>query len=259
LTLFMKLYFHLAFQKNMYYFKKNIFFVLLYFLYGGSATAQSAHQYLRKGNNYFSNQDYTAAEESYRKTLEQDPNSLKGTYNLGNAIYEQKRYDEALKHYENALKVANNNFDKAQTHYNMGNVYLQQHEYDKSVTAFKNALRLRPNDMNAKYNLALAQKRYQQVQRNKQKPNTKDQPNNKKTPNTPNGNGSTPDPKNAPKDPKSQPQQGDQTNENTAQKVESLSKQQARELLSIMDNEERKVQEKVNKAKGSTTKNGKDW
>ena len=226
--------------------------------------AQSAHTHLRSGNSYYEQQDYSTAEENYRKTLEKAPNSLKGTYNLGNAIYAQKRYDEALKHYDNALKLADNNFQKSQIHYNMGNTYLQQRNYEKSIAAYKNALRLHPNDPNAKYNLAVARKKQEKEERQKQqnsKPN-KD-PKNPKNENPQAKNNATggkkEDSKNENDSQASAAATGNDPTQKTKEADETLSKQQARQLLSIMDNEERKVQEKVNKAKGRVTKNGKDW
>ena len=65
--------------------------------------------------------------------------------------------------------------DKADAFHNLGNVFLSQKKYEQSITAYKEALKLRPNDMDTKYNLAYAQemikKEQQQNQENQNQEN----------------------------------------------------------------------------------------
>ena len=75
------------------------FFILLFSV---SIFAQSSHTLLRSGDLSYDNDDYQAAEEEYRKSLE-EKNSTKGAYNLANSIYQQKRFDEAIRHYTTCL------------------------------------------------------------------------------------------------------------------------------------------------------------
>jgi hypothetical protein len=58
--------------------------------------AQTAHKMLRKGDAEYLSKDYKAAEENYRKANETE-RTQKGSFNLGNTIYLQQRYDEAIK------------------------------------------------------------------------------------------------------------------------------------------------------------------
>ena len=74
--------------------------------------AQSAHELLREGDKSFESLDYTEAEERYRKAIEKKA-SVNGEYNLGNSIYKQERFEEAIKHYANAAQLAKNNDAKA--------------------------------------------------------------------------------------------------------------------------------------------------
>ena len=222
-------------------------------------SAQSTHTYLRKADRAYGNEDYTLAEENYRKALEQSSADLKGTYNLGNAIYKQKRMDEAIKHYETAATQAKTVPEKATIQYNIGNTYLKQHNYDKSIAAYRNALRLRPNDGTIKYNLSCAVRMRQQEQKNKQQnaqnKDKKGKPNDGK-----NGANQPQNQADATAKPdKGEPTAANDKPQNAADAAESMDKQQAREMLKIMDSEERKVQEKVHKTKGVAPKNGKDW
>ncbi len=139
-----------------------------------TANAQSGHRYLRKGDKQYEEKSYSQAEENYRKALEKKP-SDKGTYNLGNAIYQQKRYDDAARQYEEAAQKAKTPEVKAYAFHNQGNAYFEQKDYEKSVEAYKNALRLNPSDVSTKLNLALAQKRLQQMQQQQQEQQKKEQ------------------------------------------------------------------------------------
>jgi Ca-activated chloride channel homolog len=77
---------------------------------------------------------------------------------LGNAVYQQERYQEAQKLFEASAKMFESKTDKANAYHNLGNVFLSQKQYQKSIEAYKNALKLNPSDMETKYNLAYAKK-----------------------------------------------------------------------------------------------------
>jgi len=219
--------------------------------------AQSAHRFLRKGDSEYKEQEFQDAEENYRKALIKK-NSAQGAYNLGNSIYSQDRYEEAAKQYEEALVSSSNNQLKALTYHNLGNTYFQQGDYEKSIDAYKNALRLNPQDMETKYNLALAQNRFQAQQpppqdQNQQQDQQSQQQDDKNQPNDQN------------QQPQNQPQPNEQNSnqENQPQREQTdakdLTKEEARQLLEIMEEEERKVQEKIRKAHSKPPKSGKDW
>jgi TolA-binding protein len=54
----------------------------------------------RNGNKQFDKGVYTDAEASYKKALDKKNNMPEATFNLGDAVYEQKRYDEAAKQFQ---------------------------------------------------------------------------------------------------------------------------------------------------------------
>ena len=108
---------------------------------------------LRAGNALYEQENYPEAEIRYRKAQEQSP-TYEGLFNLADALYKQKRYDEAL----NILKQISRD-EVAGPHapdayYNLGNTYFQQKMLPEAAEAYKNALRRNPLDDEARYNLA---------------------------------------------------------------------------------------------------------
>jgi tetratricopeptide (TPR) repeat protein len=160
-------------------------------------------------------------------------------YNLGNTIYKNKKYSEAITNYKNAAQIAKNNLQKHKAYHNLGNAYMQDKNYKLAVDSYKNALKANSKDEKTRYNLALAKKLL------------------KKYP--PKSN-----PKKKKKD-KENKQKKDKDNSNKKDKKTpkkpSANKQRMDNVLKAISNEEKKVQEKVNanKTKTNTTSTEKDW
>lgn len=232
------------------------------------AKAQSDHQLLRKGDEGYRKQDYTTAEESYRKALEKR-RSDKGNYNLGNAIYNQERYDDAIKQYEQTAQASKDAETKSSAFHNLGNAYFQKKEYDKSIEAYKNALRLQPSDIQTKYNLALAQRLQQVEQQQQQQQNKQDQQQQNQQQNEQQQQNQSQDQQQQQQQQQNQqePSQSDnqqsQSQQDQQQAVEpkegDLSKEEAERLLEIMNNEEQRVLDKLRRQKAKACSSDKDW
>jgi tetratricopeptide (TPR) repeat protein len=96
-------------------------------------------------------------EELYsRKAIAANPEFIGAWLYLAMALDTQRKLDEAVQVYHQALAIAPNNSD---AHNYLGVVLLQQGEYDKAAEQFRDALRLNPADAGARNNLALAQAR----------------------------------------------------------------------------------------------------
>jgi len=214
--------------------------------------AQSAHKKLREGDLLYDQGEFLAAEEAYRKAGAKDEEA-KADYNLGNAIYQQERYDEAVKYYEAAAEAAKDPAEKANAYYNLGNTHFKAQALDKSIDAYKNALKLEPDDLDTKKNLTMAlqklrQQQQQQQQQQPQQQQNKDQQQQQPQPQE--------------DQQKQNPQQQNAQSQQEAQPKESnedLTKEEAEELLRIIDNEDSKVQEKLRKSTANPKKPVKDW
>ena len=73
--------------------------------------------------------------------------------NLGTALQEQKRYDEAIRHHERAIALAP---DYAATYNNLGAALRAAGRVDEAVSRYRQALALKPDFPSASYNLANA-------------------------------------------------------------------------------------------------------
>ena len=250
-------------------------------LFGQAALpGQSAHRLLREGNEAYKEDAYVGAEEAYRKSLE-SKGTTRAHYNLGNAIYQQGRYEEAVRRYEHVAEYAEEPGVRAQAYHNMGNAHFQAQAYEKSVEAFKNALREQPGDRSTQYNLAQAQRQLkmqqqqqqqqqqqeendqekqdqdQQQQQDQQQPDQEQQQqNNQQQQNQQPSEGEDQNPS---EEEAAQQQQGQSDQQQPLEKRE-LSEEEARRLLRIIEEEELQVLEKLRKAeKGQPIKKEKDW
>jgi tetratricopeptide (TPR) repeat protein len=91
-----------------------------------------------------------------QKAMAIDPNDEAVHNNLGNVLFQQGRVDEAIVHYQRALTI-NPNF--AEAHNNMGDAFLQQGRMDEAIAQLQRALAINPNYTEARYNLGNAFRR----------------------------------------------------------------------------------------------------
>ena len=236
------------------------------------------------GNELHKSEIYAQAEKKYRSALARAPKNTIAQHNLGNTLFDESYYGEAFNAYKSATMSAQSKEEKHSALHNMGNVFMNQKDYAKAVETYKEALRNNPNDDQTRYNYALAKELLEnenqnqdqnQDQENKDNKDNKDQQNQDQQ-NQDNKDSDEQSPKDDSKDNKDQDQEGenkDQQDQSDKEKDSKnqqqdpktqptkLSPQQLKNLLEAMNNEEKKVQDKVNakKAKPVTPKSKKDW
>ena len=210
---------------------------------------------LREGNKEYKQEKYTESEIAYRKALEANAQSGDAAYNLGNALYKQGKYPEALEQYQ-AVTLSDTDAKKlASTYHNMGNIFMSNEDYAKSIAAYKLSLRNNPRDNETRYNLALAQKLLedQQQDQNQDKDKDKDKQEQK-------------DQEKQDKDKKEQQQdQQDNKQDKTQeepQRNEQMSPDNAQQILDALLQDEKDTQDKVKEAQMrqmKSRKTDKDW
>ena len=135
-----------------------------------SLLAQPGRKDVNEGNKLFAQQKYDEAYNKYRNASIDDPNNPLIHYNLANALYKKKKYEDALKDYEKSLSAEDIQVQE-KSYYNMGNTFYRMGKLLEAIAAYKQALKLNPDDEDAKYNLEFV--------RRKLKENSKKQPQNK--------------------------------------------------------------------------------
>lgn len=239
--------------------KKIILFVLITFVPRiGLVLGQSERVLIRKGNEQYKSGKYSDAELNYRKSLEKNGKSTVGNFNLGDALYQQKKYEEAADQFKaNAAQPGAGKAQQSNAWYNLGNSLLKAEKYEESIDAYKKALKGDPKDNDARYNLAYAQSKLLQQQQQQQQENKDNKDN---------------------KDKKQQQQQKDQKDQEKKQekqnqeqaeqkddkqkkqnKQQKISKEDAERMLQALKNDEKNLQKKLAKKEGTRIKVDKDW
>jgi tetratricopeptide (TPR) repeat protein len=201
--------------------------------------AQKEYRLVRKGNAAFEKEKFNDAEILFRKALEKNKSSIPARYNLGNALYKEKNYQEAASTWGGLSTRADLKPEQqAALWHNSGNAFLQAKNYQAAIEAYKQALKINPADDDTRYNLSYALfKARQQEQQQKQNQNQQQQNKNQQQQQN-QQNQQTQQPHNQQQN--EQPQQA---------QPQELSKQDAERMLEAMKNAEQKTMEKLKQEK----------
>lgn len=197
---------------------------------------------VRKGNKQYNKQDYSAAEISYRRALDTNKESYAAQYNLGEALFKQDKYPEALAAYESAARMLDKNKDKeqmAKVMHNIGNCQFAQQQYDKAVAAFQESLRANPKDNDTRYNLVKAMEMLQQQQQQQQQNQNQQQQQQQQ------------------QEQQQQEQQHQQQQEQ--QQEQQMDKETAERILQALEQDEQDTQEKMERQQGKKRRVEKEW
>jgi tetratricopeptide (TPR) repeat protein len=208
--------------------------------------AQQEGPDLRRGNKEYKHENYTEAEVNYRRGLDKNNDSFEGHFNLGDALFRQEKYPEALEQYQKAEsllkgddKTRKAELDRrlAATYHNMGNALYAQQQYDKSVAAYQQSLRHNPKDNDTRYNLVKAMQQLQQQQQQNQNQQQNQEQKNDST----------------------QQQQQQEQQEEQQQNQEQMDRETAEQILQALEQDEQETQEKLQRQQGKKRRVEKNW
>jgi tetratricopeptide (TPR) repeat protein len=247
--------------------KQASLLIIILFVWVAASQAQNERKFVRQGNKYYeaANKDtsridtvqFNKAEIEYLKALEKKPDDTKWNFNLADALYKQKKFEQSAEKFQEIADKTSNKIEKSRALHNLGNSYLMKNKLDESISAYKDALRNNPKDLETKYNLlyAMNMKKKQQDQQKKDQDKNKDKDKDKD--------------KNKDQDKKDQKKDQDQKNKDQQNKDQQqqpqqnkISKQNAEQMLQALENNEKKIQDKVKKIqalKAESKKVEKDW
>lgn len=254
---------------------------------------QEVQNHLAEAASYIEADNFAAAEASFRKAVSLAPDNDIARYNFGNLYLKNEKNRDA---FNRLMQASTKTQDKSLRHksfHNKGNLFMDEKRYAEAVEAYKSALRNNPTDEETRYNLALAKKMMEEEggsggdgddeqeqpdqgggEDQNEDQNEQDQPEDGNQDKDKNNEGEgNDDPNNEEGDQEKEeekPQEGEGQNpeeegkqqEQPPQQMEGkLSPDQIKNLLEAIENQEKDVQDKVNKKelKGTKVRSEKDW
>jgi Ca-activated chloride channel family protein len=134
------------------------------------------------------------AHQEYLRLLQRKPDDSRLQYNAGDAAYQAKNFEEAVKHFSAAAAAPDLKLQE-QAYYNLGDSLYRMGEeetdaqkksetWEQSAKQFESALKLNAKDPDAQFNLDLVRKRLEELkkQQEQSKQQSKDQKNDQNKP-----------------------------------------------------------------------------
>ncbi|WP_137905736.1 tetratricopeptide repeat protein [Chryseobacterium sp. 2VB] len=123
-----------------------------------------------EGNQKFDGKDYEGASSKYMEAIKSNDKDFTAHYNMGNALYKSKKYEEAKAEFEKAEKLSQTLPDKAAALHNLGNAYMQMNQPEKAADYYKKALKQDPHSevTRKNYEIAKLKEKEKQQQKNEQ-------------------------------------------------------------------------------------------
>ena len=203
-------------------------------------SAQKEARNVKEGNKQYVAQKFTEAQKFYEQGIADNSESYSANFNLGNSLFRQKKYKEALEQYQKAATLTKEKKEIASAFHNVGNALMEEKNYEKSVEAYKNSLKANPKDDDTRYNLAVAQylmkKQQEQQKQEQQKQEQQKQQQQQK-----------------------QEQQQQQKQEQKQQQQPKMQQEQIEQILKALEQDERDVQERRKIQMGQRSKTDKEW
>ena len=116
-----------------------------------ACTSDNAIAHLNLGNALLQEERVDEAIVHYQQALQIKPDFAQAHYDLGNAFFQKGRTDEAIVHYQQALKIKP---DYLKARLNLGNALLQEGRVDEAIAHYQQALQINPDYMDAQNGLA---------------------------------------------------------------------------------------------------------
>jgi Ca-activated chloride channel family protein len=225
----------------------------------------------KEGIGYYTEEKYEEALGAYRDAQLEVPESPELHFNIGNTLYQQKKYEEAQEEYLQALST-DDALLQSQIFYNIGNCQYRLNKLVEAVDSYKKDLEINPDDMDAKHNLEfvrnklkeMAQQQQQQAQQEQQQ-NMQEQDQEQQQ----QQGEQAQEQQQAGEEQQAQQQEGEEQPEEgseeqqqqQAQKAEGeMTEEEAQRILDALKDDEQEVQKEIRKAQSSGKKQvAKDW
>ncbi len=261
---------------------KFLFLFLCGLVSMGTVGAQSLKGLKQKGVEAYDKGEYGLAYDNFARAFgKRNESSVR--YNLANTHYQLKEYKRAMELYAELIEEDIDDSLKAKVYHNLGNCYFQMDALKESFHAYKNALLLSPTDHDSKMNLSKVIRLLKQREKQNKEESGKGENNNKEeekdsqknqedesgqdqkdqsdgTDQDQRGQDQKDQSDGTDQDPRSQDQKESSESNGGSEGVDTqLSKEQAELLLKIIEEEERKVLDKLKSVPNAGKKAEKEW
>ncbi len=123
-----------------------------------TSTSMNADSF-NSGVKHHKNRNYEEAVKNYSEFIKTNPDNAFVEYNMGGAMFELKKYKEAINHYNKAIQIISNGKENdvqddklSKIYYNLSVASYYDNQPDKAVEYMEKSLKIDPHDENAKYN-----------------------------------------------------------------------------------------------------------
>ena len=172
---------------------------------------------LRQGGQFYEDQKYGSALNSYNEILKEYPTNQRALFNAGNAYYRLNEYTQAEEMYK---KAAAQTGDLSQSAlFNLGNAYYRAGDSQKAIESYQAAIVQNPQDKEAIHNLQLILQQQQQNQDNQNNQDNQDQNSDNQNQQNDNNKGQ------APQNQQQSQQQNGQLDKEAADRVMAMAKE----------------------------------
>ncbi len=236
----------------------------------GNKTYQRAQGYLQKGEKDEAAGAFEQALKFYRDAEIEKPESPELSYNLGNVMYQQEKYQDAQEKYYKALG-SDEIEHQAWSWYNLGNTFYRSGKYPEAIQAYEKCLDLTPDDEDAKYNLELVRKkmkemmdkeqqRQQNQQQQQQQQSQQQEQNDQQTQQQQQEQNQQQQQEDQSQSQEPEDQQQQEQKQEQLKPKEGMTKEEAERILNALkDDEQQLLKEQKRTAQGRGARGGKDW
>jgi len=230
----------------------------------GNRAYEKGWKFLQKGEKDKAEQAWEEALKYYRDAEIEKPESPELSYNLGNVMYQQERYQDAMERYLKALS-SDKIEHQAWAYYNLGNTFYRSGKYPEAIQAYQKCLELTPDDEDAKYNLEFVRKKMKEMldkelQRQQQNQKQKQNKSQKQPQPQPDRQQKQQEEKQTqPSQPEEQRKEQKRMRKQTKPQ-EGMTKEDAERILNALKDDEKELLKKQKRVpRGFGKRRGKDW
>lgn len=221
--------------------------MLVCFIIPAVLWGETSRKKVKKGNDLYIEKKYDQALTKYQDALLSDPENERIQFNVANTLYWKKKYEEALKEYQKVVGTEELALEQ-QSYFNLGNALYRMGKLPESILAYQQALKLNPDDMDAKYNLEYVRRKLKQNAQKQPQSGQQEQQQQQDKEQQKEGEDQE-------KKDQQQPQPGAQEQKN----LNKLSKEEAERILDALKNDEKDIQKKRKMKASGKVRVKKDW